>query len=103
VFKTNPVRAAISANYLLEMTEALAEAFRVLRPGGHMVLVVGNNEVCGEEFRTATYMQEICLRIGFALKLALIDTIKSRGLMTKRNKTASMITREWVLLLEKSQ
>ena len=38
---------------------------------------------------------------GFRTVLRLIDHIRSRGLMTKRNKTAGMITREWVFVFAK--
>jgi hypothetical protein len=66
-----------------------------------MVLVIGDNEVCGESFPTSRYLSLYLQAAGLALKLSLVDDIKSRGLMTKRNKTAGMITREWVMLLRK--
>lgn len=102
VYETNPLRASIASTYLIEMRQALTEAFRVLKPGGQLVLVIGNNVVCGHEFMSSDYLLEICERLGMELKLKLIDSIKSRGLMTKRNKTASLITREWVLVLRKN-
>jgi SAM-dependent methyltransferase len=102
VHAINPLRAAIVSTYLIEMKDALKEMSRVLRPGGHLVLVVGNNEVCGLPFKSADYLKTVCEQHGLETKLRLIDEIKSRGLMTKRNKTASVITREWVLLFQKS-
>ena len=36
------------------------------------------------------------------VKSKLLDTIKSRGLMTKRNKTSSVISREWIIMLRKT-
>lgn len=99
--KVNPLRATIVAVYLLEMRQALFEMVRVLKPGGHLVLVIGNNVVCGLPFRSSIYLQEICESFGLRIHLRLIDEIKSRGLMTKRNKSASVITREWVLLFQK--
>ncbi|MFT4100449.1 MAG: DNA methyltransferase [Burkholderiaceae bacterium] len=97
----NPLRAAIVSTYMNEMKEALKEMARVLRPGGHLILVIGNNEVCGFPFKSADYLTTVCEQYGLKTKLRLIDEIKSRGLMTKRNKTASVITREWVLLFHK--
>jgi SAM-dependent methyltransferase len=101
IFKVNPLRAAIAASYLTEMSEALKEIVRVLRPGGHLVLVIGNNQVCGLPFKSSEYLRELCEMNGLRVVLKLIDEIKSRGLMTKRNRTASVITREWVLVLQK--
>ncbi|MCY1246745.1 hypothetical protein D9M72_600110 [compost metagenome] len=101
VYKENPLRAAIASTYLIEMKSALQEIHRVLRVGGRLVLVIGNNVVCGKEFMSSEYLSAACQELGMSIELKLIDSIKSRGLMTKRNKTASLITREWVLVLRK--
>lgn len=101
VFKVNPLRSVIVATYINEMDAAIKEMARVIKPNGHLVLVIGNNDVCGIPFKSSEYLALICEKYELELKLKLIDEIKSRGLMTKRNKTASMITREWVLLFEK--
>jgi len=101
IFLVNPLRSAIAATYLIEMRQALTEAARVLSKGGRLVLVIGNNEVCGREFSSSDYLQYICEEIGLKVELKLIDAIKSRGLMTKRNRSASLITREWVLVFKK--
>jgi DNA modification methylase len=101
VYKENPLRAAIASTYLIEMKSALREIYRVLKTGGRMILVIGNNVVCGKEFMSSEYLSIACQELGMSVELKLIDSIKSRGLMTKRNKTASLITREWVLVLRK--
>ncbi len=97
----NPTRAKIISNYLQEMREALKNVYNLAKPGGYFVLIMGNNEVCGHSFNTQKYISEISEGLGFNKKLTLIDVIKSRGLMTKRNKSASLITREWVHVFEK--
>ncbi len=97
----NPLRALIAATYLLEMRDALREASRVLKPGGHMVLVAANNRVCGREFHTQEYLQHFLEQQGLTVRLRVVDAIKSRGLMTRRNSTASVIAREWALLCQK--
>ncbi len=101
IWQMNPVRATIAGTYLIEMRTALSEMYRVLRPNGYVVLVAANNQVCKREFRTLSYLQSIAEQIGFSTILELIDHIRSRGLMTKRNHTASMITREGILVLKK--
>ena len=94
-------RACVVGNYLNEMKLALDESVRVLKPGGYMVVVIGNNTVCNRPFDTQEYLTSYLLSKGLQLQFKLIDDIKSFGLMTKRNKTASMISCEWVLVLKK--
>ena len=99
--KENPLRAYINSNYLKEMECAISEMFRVLKKDKYCVIVIGNNEVCGRKFETQKYIRLLAERVGFYTKLVLVDDIHSRGLMTKRNKTASMINSEWILVFKK--
>lgn len=94
-------RAHIVANYLNEMKIAIDESIRVLKHGGYFVMVIGNNTVCGHEFDTQAYLTEYMISKGLSLEFKLIDDIKSYGLMTKRNKTASRISCEYVLVMRK--
>lgn len=100
--KEYPLRAHIASNYLHEMRDSFKESIRVLKRNGYFVLVAANNQVCGREFRTQEYLNEILEQEGLRTVFKLVDDIKSYGLMTKRNKTANIITREWVLLLQKT-
>lgn len=97
----NMKRAFLAANYLNEMKVALDESCRVLRPDGYMVIVIGNNTVCNRKFDTQDYLTTYLVRRGMKLQYKLIDDIKSYGLMTKRNKTADTISREWILVFKK--
>lgn len=103
IYSINPVRAVIASTYLREMREAIQEISRVMKVGGYFVLVAANNHICHREFKTQRYLQLIAEEAGFCTVLRLIDDIRSRGLMTKRNKTASMITREWILVFAKDK
>lgn len=102
IYQKNPLRAHIAANYLNEMRDALNESIRVLKPNGHMVLVCANNTICGDTFHTKEYLNHLMLE-GERMEciLELEDDIKSRGLMTKRNKTANTITSEAVFIYRK--
>ena len=94
-------RAAVVGYYLTEMKQSLLQMQEALKLGGHLVLVASNNQIAGCNFPTAKYLKVICEEIGLQTKFVLVDNISSRGLMTKRNKTAGVITREYVLLCEK--
>ncbi|MDY0903891.1 DNA methyltransferase [Pedobacter sp. CFBP9032] len=97
----NPLRAHIVSNYINEMQLALGESIRVLKKTGYLIIIIGNNKVCGYEFNTQHYLTEYIISLGLTLKLKLIDDIKSYGLMTKRNKTADIISREYILIFQK--
>jgi SAM-dependent methyltransferase len=97
----NLTRATITKKYLEEMDSVVAEMVRVLAPGGRAVIVVGNNQVCGHLLRNDEYLIDRFAFYGVSFELSLLDDIKSRGLMTKRNRTASVISRESVLVFKK--
>jgi len=101
VRKVNPLRAAIAATYLNEMEHCFKEMSRVLVDDGHLILVIGNNEVCGEKFLSSAYLTSIAKSFGLEPILEAVDEIKSRGLMTKRNRTAGIISLEWVIVFRK--
>ncbi|QOZ74545.1 hypothetical protein XH83_03175 [Bradyrhizobium sp. CCBAU 53351] len=98
----NPLRAHIAAEYLREMRDSLKAMHASLRVGGNLVLVVGPNTICGQAFDTPRYLEILANEIGLTTEFKLIDHIRSRGLMVKRNKTAGLISSEWVLYLRKT-
>lgn len=97
----NPRRARITEIYLQEFRLALREMTKVVSTGGRVAIVIGNNQVCGQSLRSDMFIKHVMEDAGMLLELELVDTIKSRGLMTKRNKTASVISRESVLVFKK--
>ncbi|MFU8925693.1 hypothetical protein [Acinetobacter puyangensis] len=101
IVQKNEMRARITQKYLIEMSKVVDEIARVTAPNGRVIFVLGNNQVCGETLRNDKFIIECFLKHHLKLKLVLIDDIKSRGLMTKRNRTASVISRETVLVFEK--
>ena len=101
VREENPLRAHIAASYLVEMRDAVAELYRVLRPGGYLVLVAGPGLLCGRQFPTPLFLQTLAEETGLRCLLHLQDRIRSRVLMTKRHRTASVIDSESVLLFRK--
>jgi len=100
-FASNRQRAVAIASYFNEMRNAIKRAAEVLRSGGHMILVVGDNRVQRRRFRTASHLRSLSESEGFVTKAILIDTIRSRGLLTKRHRSAGTITAEYVIILER--
>ncbi len=101
IYRYYPLRSHIAGNYLREMCIAFTEIARVLKKGKYFVLVAANNQVCGRDFPTQNYLKIIAQKLGFSVEIELIDEIHSYGLMTKRNKTANVITREWITVFKK--
>jgi len=102
IFEINPERAGIASRYFQEMREALTAIHRVLRPNGICVLVIGNNTVCGYTIKNSDILAEMARDdCGFRLEYKLVDSIRSRGLITKRHETAGLIDDEWILVLRK--
>ncbi|NEH50728.1 hypothetical protein GR210_18310 [Rhizobium leguminosarum] len=97
----NPLRSHIADTYLREMDDAANAIVSRLRQHGHLVLVVGDNMICGHTFPTSQFVKEIFASKGLSTALELVDDIRSRGLMTKRNKTAGTIEREHVIVFQK--
>lgn len=97
----NALRARICATYLIEMKAALEESVRVLKKNGRAIIVIGDNTVCGEKFPSSLYLEELLLGMGLVLELKLVDQIKSRGLLLKRQGGAAAIKTETILVFKK--
>lgn len=97
----NPLRSHIAETYLREMDEAANAIVSRLRQNGHLILVIGDNMICGHNFPTSQFVKDIFNSKGLTTSLELVDDIRSRGLMTKRNKTAGTIEREHVIVFQK--
>lgn len=102
VARVHPLRARISRTYLTELKSSLREISRVVATGGHAVIVIGNNTVCGYPMATDEFIAECMNEFGMSLELQLTDGIKSRGLLTKRNGGTAAIARENVMTFRKA-
>lgn len=96
------IRATIVSAYLREMQVAISQITRKLKSGGHVVLVIGDNFVSGQAFPSSEYVRTLFELAGLTTRLELVDAIHSRGLMTKRNRTAAVINKEHIFVLQKS-
>jgi len=101
IFEEKPSRASVVSKYFIDLDQAIKEVYRVLKVEKFFVLVIGNNKVRKLRFPSHDIAIKIAEKYGFSLVLSLADEIKSRGLMTKRNKTSGLIESEWILVFRK--
>ena len=95
--------SALLAKYFFDMREAMQQAFSLLKPGGKMFLVVGNNRTtAGEELieiRTAEHLGAIACDIGFQMEDDIaMDMLVSRDVFRK-----NAMRSEQILGLKKPQ
>src|SRR5947209_2239880 len=99
---TNPLRAHLATTYLREMRSAFAGIATRLKPGGAFVLVAGDNQLCDVPFPTSRFLEALAHERGLRTELRVVDAIRSRGLMTRRNhSSASPIAHEHVVVFRR--
>lgn len=99
----NLSRYYITLTYLREMEEGLDNILKALNKNGYLVLIVGNNTVCNQVFYNDEFLIDLMRKKGLELEVHLIDFIKSRGLMIKRNKTSGIINYESILIFRNNE
>lgn len=102
IYTIDKKRACIVSTYLNEMILAFSEMYRVVKKNGYMILIVGNNTICGKMFCVDKCILEIGKKFGLNDELVLVDEIKSRSLLTKRNGANSVIGHENVMIFKKN-
>lgn len=95
-------RYYITLTYLKEMDEGLDNIVKALKENGRLVLIIGNNTVCNQIFYNDEFLIDLMKKKGLELEIHLIDFIKSRGLMIKRNKTSGIINYESILIFRRN-
>ena len=95
--------SALLSKYFFDMRTVMQQTFELLRPGGTMFLVVGNNRTTAGgqpvEIRTADHLQEIASGLGFRpISDMAMDMLVSRDIF-KKNAMPS----ERILRVEKPQ
>lgn len=94
-------RAYMVQKYFIDMKQVLSEIWRVLRGGKRLVIVIGNNTVRGNKIPSSRILAEMAQEIGFTKERELVDPIRYRGLMKKRNRTAGIVESERILIFRK--
>ena len=97
----NPTRGFMLAEYLRYLNDFARELFRILKPGGDAFLTFGPDRVCGIEVDSAKLFAQMAQRYSLQHLATFIDTIPSRGMITIRHLSASVIADEHVVWLRR--
>ncbi len=88
------------AGYFNDMLQVFRETYRVLKPGSHFVLILGDSAPYGVYIPTDTYLGEIGKAVGFTDYT--IEDLRSRGGKWKDNpQRHSVALKECILMLQK--
>ena len=95
--------SALLAKYFFDMRDSMRQSFALLKPGGTMFLVVGNNRTTAGgqpiEIRTAEHLGSIASAIGFQMEDNIaMDMLVSRDVFRK-----NAMRSEQILRLDKPQ
>ena len=101
IAKKNPTRAGMLELYLDGLYAFAGELKRVLRCGGDAFVTFGDSQFAGIRVSIGDIFAEFCRRVGLEITARMVDRIPSRGLITKRHPSASVIRGEQLLWLTK--
>ena len=101
IYTQDKRRSAIVWRYFGDIKQNFRECFRVLKPGRHFAILVGDNVIRKVPVTTHKYLIEIGEDIGFKLVDVGYDKIVARSLSPKRNKSGGLIDVEWMLIFQK--
>lgn len=101
IFDKSPLKAALVYKYFRGMQLAIKEMYRVVKDDSYVILVVGNNKVLGRIVDTYRLLTDLALTEGFKEILILKDSIRKKGMITKRHNSGGLINEEFIIVLRK--
>lgn len=100
-FDKSSTKAALVYKYFRGMQLAIKEMYRVVKEGSYVIFVVGNNKVLGKIVDTHRLLTDLALMEGFKEILILKDSIRKKGMITKRHNSGGLINEEFIIVLKK--
>ena len=98
IYNKDPRRAYIAYKYLKDMQKNLEEVYRVLKPNGRYIIVIGNNKIRGIIFENWKYIIALAEKVGFELETYFTSEIIKHFIKIPREER---INTDWVLVLIK--
>ena len=102
VYKKNKKFAYVLAKFFIDMEMNIREVRKVLKDGGHYIIVIGNNKVAGVPINSNKIISEIGIRNGFELENMFAYKIRNRYMRFPRKGRGGLITEDWIIDLRKA-
>jgi DNA modification methylase len=101
--RSHPKQAKLAQRYFLDMYRAFGQMYRVLRANRHAILVVCPSHIRKVPVPTQSVYIEMCLSLGFRLKLQCTRTISNgkRILPYMQKAFGKRMSTEYVLVFQK--
>lgn len=87
----------ICAKYFYDMQRHFSEVEKVLKRGGHYVLVVGDSVVSGQAVQTHSLLPACGARFGFVLERVFRYEIRNRHMRFPRAGRGGIVEHDWIL------
>jgi DNA modification methylase len=87
----------ICAKYFSDMRKHFTEMAKILKPGSHYVLVVGDSVVSGEIVATHALLPACGASLGFVLERAFRYEIRNRHMRFPRAGRGGIVEHDWIL------
>lgn len=97
ISQTSRKNAHITYKYFVDMGLHFAEMSKVLQPGAHYVLVVGDSIVSQENVATHLLLPDFALRHGFTLERSFAYEIRNRHMRFPRGGRGGIVKYDWIL------
>lgn len=101
IIKKDKKRAYIVYKYFMDMNKNFSEVHKLLKPGGHYVVVVGNSKIRGVEVPTKDILMAFAENLGYKVRNDFSYVIKNRYLRIPRSGLGGYMDVDWVIDLEK--
>lgn len=101
IWKINKKKSYIVYNYFENMREIFKKSYNVLKVGGYLCLITGNNTICKVRIPTYKILTQIIENSEFKLVEIGRDEIRNRSLPPERNHQGGMIKEEWITVFRK--
>lgn len=101
IYQKDKKLGIILYQYFSDMHKVTQEAFRVLKPGGHLIYVVGNSTVRGTPFRTDEVFIRICEEQGFDIEKLMERPYFAYRMARKRNTQSNTIKSDVFIIARK--